>query len=191
MIRTITPIFSIVVALVIFFFFSKPMFAEIKLLQGETTQYQEAVTRATELNAELSSKLSQKRSYPAEALEKLEALVPSEIDEVRILNDLNEMARSHNMLFGNVTVSPSKEEATEEEGVTVSRTISYDTLTATDITFSLIGTYDQFKQFLGDMEKSLVMLEVLNIGFSPAEGMFSQYALSVRVFALPPVEDIE
>jgi len=191
MIRTITPIFSIVIALVIFFFFAKPMFAEIKVLQGETEQYEEAAGKAVELNQTLASLINKKRSYSADDLERLDALVPSELEEVKVLTDLSEIARSHNMLFGNIKVanaenSKATDATTDEQASTQS--LTYNDFTTTIIDFSLIGTYEQFKSFLADIEKSLVLLETTSINFDSGEGQLQQYTLSVQIYSLPPRE---
>ncbi len=189
MIRTITPLFSIIIALLIFFFFSQPKFAEIKQTQSEAAQYLTAASKAEEINAELSQKLTEKRAYPVEALERLDALVPESIDEIKILNDLNEMAKSHNMLFGNVTVTkPEPFTGAEPVAVTSTQVVDYADLVTTDISFSLIGSYEQFKDFLSDLEQSIVMLEVLKITFTAGEGSLQQYEISARVFSLPPIE---
>jgi large-conductance mechanosensitive channel len=189
MIRTITPIFSIIIALVVFFMYTKPMFADIKVIQNEAGQFGEAVEKAEELNRELARKLDQKRSYTAESLNRLEALVPEEIDEVQVLADLSEIARSHNMLFGNIGVSNTEIEQVKGKNSSQSnQTMGYENLTQTDIEFSLIGSYDQFKSFLADLESSLVLLEVVSIDFSAGEGTLQQYKLVVRLFALAPIE---
>jgi Tfp pilus assembly protein PilO len=188
MIRTVTPIFSIIIALVVFFFYTKPMFAEIKATQSETAEFAEAVSRAEELNAELSNKLSKIRAFNAESLDRLDVLVPPSINEVKVLTDLSEIARSRNMLFGNISVENSDVAVGDVVKSSGTQSVSYEDIANTDIAFSLIGTYDQFKAFLADVEQSLVMMEVTNITFNVGEGDLQQYELSVRLFALPPIE---
>jgi len=193
MIRTITPIFSIIIAFIIFFFFAKPEFAVIKATQGETEQYNDAAETAAALNSELDALVDKKRSFSAGDLERLDVLVPADINEVTILTDLNEIARTHNMLFGNVDVENSdKENAASGQAVTpsgdVGQRVTYTDFQVSDITFSLIGTYEQFKAFLGDVEKSLVLLEVLDIEFTVGEGNLQQYTMIVRAFSLPPTQ---
>lgn len=187
MIRTITPIFSIIIGLSIFFFFTQPMFAEIKQAQGETKQYTQVVKTAEARNQQLTEKQTEKRSHSPEDLERLDALVPQEIDEVKILADLSELARKHTMLFGNVSITKSDDDAASSQDDS-GEIVGYDSLAHTDIEFSLIGTYDQFKSLLADIESSLVMLEVQSINFSTGEGLFQQYTISVRLYALPPAK---
>lgn len=189
MFRTITPVFSIIIALVIFFFFAKPMFGEIKVIQGETAQYEAAAGKAGELNAALSALVAKKRAYSTADVERLDALVPPSINEVTILADLSAIARSHNMLFGNIDVGHAEKSTTPSSGsVEMTQKVAYTDFVTSDIEFALIGSYDQFKAFLADVEKSLVMLEVTNITFTASEGDLQQYAVKVKAFSLPPIQ---
>jgi len=188
MIRTITPLFSIIIALVVFFFYTKPMFAEIKQLQSESEQYEQAASRARELNNELMSKVQSLQSFGPENRERLDILVPQTIDEVRALVDLSERARTHNLLFGNTLVENSEEtqrEITQKPKSSTASALGYNDIASTDIGFSVIGTYQQFKDFMLDIERSLVTMEVTSITFNASAGELQQYEVTVRLFALP------
>lgn len=187
MIRTITPILSIVISLLIFFLYTRPMFAEVKLIQDEVDKYVEVTNTAAERNEELNQKYGTMSSHDTAQIERLNTLVPATIDEIKILTDLAEMAGRHNMLFGNVSVTNNEMEATNKKEEVDAFTVAFKDLASTDLQFSLIGTYDQFKAFLGEVESSLVLLEVNGIEFTAGEGLFQQYEVSVRVYALPPV----
>lgn len=186
MFRTITPFFSIILAIAIYFFFSSDIFAEMKLLEAETKEYNEAIANGKQYNQKLESALNTKRAINALEAERINALVSTDVDEVRLLVDLTEIARSHNMLLGNISV---------EEGESVSdipaEDMSSNVVTASDfvetsITFGLIGTYEQFKDILADIEKSLTLLEITNIEFAANEGDLQQFNVTVRTFALRP-----
>ncbi len=188
MIRTITPILSILAALLIFFFFTKPEFAEVKRVRMEADRYQSAIETAELRNKELEAKITEKQGHPAVDIERLNTLVPSEIDEVKILADLSELARKHNVLFGNVSVmnNDMKPQSAVADG---SQKGNFRDLIATDLQFGLIGTYDQFKAFLADIESSLMLHEITNISFQATEGILEQYGVTVRVYALPPQKE--
>lgn len=188
MMRTITPVFSIIIALVVFFSVSKPMFTEIDDIKAQTAQFQEAVDSAQSRNQKLEELINKKQGHDSRDLEYLDALVPQDVDEVKMLVDLKEMAEKHNMLIGNIGVegggtgSPASDASSEVSGA-----ISYNSFSTADITFGLIGTYEQFKSFLADMERSLVLMEVINITFASGEGDLQQYDLTIRAFGLPPI----
>ncbi len=104
-----------------------------------------------------------------------------------ILTDLSELSKKHTMLFGNVSIEESEEKGSNSTQNENTEVTGYDSFSHTDIEFSLIGTYDQFKAFLADIETSLVMLEVQSINFSTGEGLFQQYTVTVRLYALSPI----
>jgi Tfp pilus assembly protein PilO len=57
-----------------------------------------------------------------------------------------------------------------------------------DITFSVSGTYSDFKMFLADIERSLVLMEVTKITFTKSEGDTMRFVMGVRLYSLnPPV----
>jgi hypothetical protein len=170
------------------------MFAEVKNTDAERAKYDEAIVQAQKLNQELAFKLTQKRGYQSTQTERLDVLVPAEINEVKILTDLSKLATDRNMLFGNVTVENTEgesnsnqvEQMDDEEGS--SRQLAYSEIASTELTFSVFGTYEQFKSFLADIERSLVLMEITNISFTTGEGDLQQYEVTVNVFALPPLK---
>lgn len=191
MFRIIGPILSILIAGTVFFFFVRPMFTEIQVLQGETNEYQEAVSKATEYNSRLRALISKREQFSAFDLERLDAFLPADTDEVRVLSDLEALATSHGLVFDQISVAIEEAafdfdlvEAVQKTTVDAGKSTMTDKLVGTDMTFTVIGSYDQFKAFLVDIERSLVLMEVTKITFG-AEGELTSYTVSVRLYALP------
>jgi hypothetical protein len=166
------------------------MFAEIKSIQNETEQYMTAVGNATKSNELLNQLVSKKREVSAGDIDRLEAFVPTKINEVTVLADLNSLAKAHGMLFGNIDISTRKSDmktglAPDSSNPNATDAISYDSFTSSDITFSVIGSYIQFKSLLRALEKNLVLMEIKNISLSANEGPLQQYTITVRVYSLP------
>ncbi|MCA9363669.1 hypothetical protein KC727_00395 [Candidatus Kaiserbacteria bacterium] len=187
MFRTLTPIFSIIIALAVFFTFTRPTIDTIRAFQNEASDYQEAADKATEYNQLLQSYITTKNSFGARELERLESLVPYSVDEVRLLVDLEDIVRRHGMVIGDVSV---------EAGVPVDLERSKDSAKLTfendfdysDISLDLIGTYEQFKQVLADIEQSLVLIEVVDLSFQVTEINLQNYNLTLRAYALASTE---
>lgn len=226
MFKTIQPIFSVVVGILIIAFFVRPMFSEIGVVQAETAQYKEAVAKAVEFNRLLGSLLAQKDAISALELERLDAMVPrTGIDEVKALDDLQALANEHNMVLEDISVQaeqlpqttdaaggagmgmegdpammdPALEPGMEpgmvepgfetgfegEMGVPPTQSFDASQLVTQDIELSLVGTYEQFQDFLGGLERSLVFMEVTNLSVEEGEGELTDYQVTVRLFALP------
>ncbi len=184
MFRTITPIFSVVLAIAMYFFFTGDIFTEIKTIQAETTEYEVAVQKGIEYNQKLESLLATKRSFSPLDSERVATLVPTDLDEVRVLVDLEAMAQTHKMLLGNIEVENGEVIlAGVEEGVS-STEVGMRDFASADISFGLIGTYDQFRALLADIEKSLVLMEITNIDFIATEGSLQQFDVTIRVYSL-------
>lgn len=185
--RTFTPIISIIIALVAYFFFTSPLLTEIGGVKDQTAQYQEAIKNAKDLNQVLSNLLAKKNAYSTYDQERLSALVPASVDEVKQLVDLKEIARAQNMLIGNILVQKSKTNQGGASGTqTAVQQISTDSFISSDVSFSLIGTYAQFKEVLKDIERSLVLMEIVHLNFSANEGDLQQFDVTIRMFGLPP-----
>lgn len=193
MLKTITPILSIILSLVIFFVYVKPTFTEIKGTKAEIDAYDKAIDQSKENTSLLTDLLAKKNAYPKEDLDRLEAIVPVEVNSVKLLADLSEIAKKHNVLFGNIVVGDKDGQGggkSSEESLTpsVQATLDYKDIAFTDISFGIIGTYDEFKSFLFDVEQSLTLMEVVGISMGESEAgkdELGQYEITIRVFALP------
>lgn len=182
MMRTTTPILSILIAVSLFIFFTHPEYLKTASIKEEISQYQDAKEKYAEFSDKLEGKLQKKALLGAGESEGLARLVPDTIDETRHLVDLEVMAERHNMLFGNTSVE-GRDFAPTSRGGGEASVVSGE-LTSVDISFEVVGTYAQFKSFLADLERSLTLFEVTQMSFDVVEGPFQQFALTVRTYAL-------
>lgn len=188
MFRTITPIFSILAALGIFFFYVQPIYGDIRAVQDETAEYREAVERANEFNNLLANLIAQRNAFSANEMERLEAFVPDTIDVVSMLVDVEAIAAENGMSMGEIDVSDEASLAAPEEDAqsTTASNISYGDFITKEVSFQLIGTYDQMRDTLADLEQSLVLMDIVGFGFDVSEGDLLQFEMTVRLYALTP-----
>ena len=187
MMRTLTPVFSIVIALVAFFFYTQPKYDGTTSIESDITEYNKAVDTAQKLNTLIQNLLNEKNTHSQAELVKLDKIVPQEVDEVRLIVDLKNMAKHYNMLFGNIEVSSEPVDTSKLTSATVSDAIGADSFVTSDISFSLIGTYDQFKSMLYDIERSMTILDVTNLSIAASEGTLQQFNITVRAYSLPRI----
>jgi len=163
MFKTLIPIIGILIAVGLFFTYILPTFREVQAVTAETNQYAEAVDTALELQRRVSELKEQQNNISLVDLERLEAMVPDRIDEVGFLVDLDQLAKAHNLSLGKIQISneaadlstsagrraasSGKEEApltSAEGGVDTKVKNQYTPL---DISFSVSGSYDDFRGF--------------------------------------------
>ena len=190
MFKTLTPIFSIIIAFAIFFFFTKPLYTEVQGLKKETTGYTNAINNASQFNQKLQQLKQKKDSFDERDVERLNGLVPNSINGVGMLVNLSKLVSAHGMLLGTISVqSDDNTKASANKKVSRTPVSSGDStdLVSSDIAFTLIGTYDQLRSLLKDMERSLVPMDIVHVSFTAVEGNLQQYAITIRTYALTPV----
>lgn len=183
--RTLTPIFSIIIAIIVFVAFVRPQYAEITGIKVEIQEYTNAIDKYNQFSTKLTDKLSIKTNMPAYKNERLDRLVPETIDDAQLLVDIKEIAKRHNLLFGNIQVENGDAELVRKTDGSGATPEVGDDLKKVDISFETIGTYDQFKEFLTDLENSLTLFEVTKISFTTSDSVFQQFELTVRTYSLP------
>lgn len=172
MFRTFFPIAAIIISVIVLFTYVKPTLNEVKGIQSETREYSDVIANAKQFNDLIQTRVAEMDTIGVRNLARLDKFLPNDIDEVRFLYDIDTIAKKHRMLFGNISV----EEDTEDDD---SGTVSF-----VEMSFALIGSYEQFKNVLKDFEQSLALTEVTEINFSAGEGDLIQFELTVRTFQL-------
>jgi len=193
MFQFLFPAAGVIIAVGLFFAYVQPTFNEAKLIEAEAAQYEEAVLRASELQQRVNELKSRQSNIPVADLERLEAFLPTSFDEVTTLLDLSVLADQHNLTFSNsesdrsgasVPVEDPDESALDGSGELSSQQRIRSQYEANDVVFSVSGSYEDFKSFLADIERSLRFSEVMSIGFEEPEGDLLSFALRVRFYSL-------
>ncbi len=195
MIRTITPMLSILVAILIFIFVVKPNYNDILHIRTEIEAYKHATEQYAVYNSAVDSLKLIKNSTKLDQRQKLDALVPKTLDDSHLLVDLEQIIIRNNLLLGRVNAANDKNSKPVELGKDkTARTEETDatnpsnlrsTLSTLDVTFDVMGSYSDFKNFLEDIEKSVTLMEVTNISFKNNEEGFNLYTVTVRTYGLP------
>jgi Tfp pilus assembly protein PilO len=184
MLPTLTPFLSLIIAGLLFVFFVQPTYDEISAIKQESKAYDEAIQSYDAFSQKLDDKVLVKNSETALQKERLDRLVPERIEITRILVDLENLAKNNSMLFGNISTEEEEgETGNSEEESAASQESGQGKLVSKDISFEVIGTYEQFKNFLRNLEESLTLFEITGISFDVTEDVFQQFAVTVRMYA--------
>jgi Tfp pilus assembly protein PilO len=186
MLRTTTPVLSLLTAILMFVFFTQPFYEKTLSMDTEIAEYHEATKTYKNFLTKLEEKVAVKNARSAYEIERLNTLIPETIDETQYLVDIEALAKKQNLLFGNISISENKlvsskvtkDKEKEKEDVQATE------LGTVDISFDVVGTYEQFKDFLKEMETSLTIFEVTHMALEAVEGPFQQFSVTVRVYAL-------
>ncbi len=185
MIRLIVPIALIVAAGALFATYTNATYQKTKALAAESASYDAALDRAQELRARRDELLSKYNTFTVEDRQRLLRSLPDNVDNIRLIIDINNIAARHNLALTDVELGEVSDSRTARNDLAVG--VSGDAVGSVEVSFSLGATYEDFLAFLQDLEHSLRLVDVESIDFDapgPEAGGRSTYTLTIRTYWL-------
>lgn len=182
MINVVIPILMILSATGIFFGFVSPGYESLTSLRAEVARYDEALQNAEELAKLRDELLAVYQSFSREDVDRLFAMLPDHVDNVKLGLDLDALARKHNLGFNQLMLSNEGGDLDDASGE--DKSIGVGT---TVITFSLEGTYVNLQAFLKDLETNLRIIDVVDVAFGGADAVLNgaqTFDISARIYWL-------
>jgi Tfp pilus assembly protein PilO len=171
MFKFILPTILIGVAITGFFLLTNPLYKEITLKREQVASYNEALDNSKALEAE-RDKLTQKyNSFDPENLSKLQKLLPDNVDNIRLILEIEKIALPYGMTLKDVKYDATKKDTKDaaltqavdmQEGENFSNR-DYGILS---LEFSTQGTYSNFINFIKDLENNLRIVDISSIQFT-------------------------
>ncbi len=166
--KSIISIVLIVVAGIIFFMFTNPRFAGIKVLRAEEATYNEALDRSKELIALRDALLSKYNSISTDDLEKINHVIPDAVDTVRLIIEINAIAARHNLSLLDIAVGDVDRGTTDSRSTPGQLGPESSSYGSVALSFSTLAKYDTFRAFMADLERNLRLIDIKNISFGEA-----------------------
>ncbi len=182
--RLIIPIILISAAIGLFALYTNGTYQHIKSLQTQVGAFDEALTTANSLKAQRDALLSKRNTFSAEDVQKLERILPDNVDNIRFVIDINNIAARHSLSLKNVSLGTVSDSKTARGALAVGA--SGDPVGSAEIGFSLTASYDDFLAFLQDLEHSLRIVDIGKISFKPATtaGNSYDFAMTIKTYWL-------
>lgn len=160
MFRTIISIFFIIAAIVGIAVYAAPGYQGTKDLRDDVAELEQALQKAAELRAQREQLLTRYNAFTADDLAKLETMLPSYVDNVKLVSiDIEQLAADNGLILKDVSVQ-EPQDAVADPSLTVSP------LGTVLIDFSMLGSYGDFTEFLDALEKSLRIIDVQSVEFA-------------------------
>lgn len=165
MVKLILSAIALGVAGVIFFMYTRPTYDGVKVVKQEISQYDQALDKAAELQQLKQSLLSRYNAFNPTDVSRLHKLLPDHVDNVRLVLDLDNLAAQHGMALQNVVISNPGSE-TGESSVLGTIGIARQKFDSMTLRFSTRATYPAFIQFLGNLESSLRITDLVSLNLA-------------------------
>lgn len=174
----VSQILAIVLAVAIAFLFVRPTFNEIGALQTDIEQYKTERQRVAQINQSLANKVATLQSIPNSEVERITRYMPSFIDEVAVLRDIEIIASAAGVTYNSIdfesifTVADAQDQSRSnaQEPVLYSFAVSVE------------GSYERIKAFLSFLEQNHYPLQVYAVTMSEVEGGLMQLDATVVTY---------
>jgi Tfp pilus assembly protein PilO len=182
MFRLAVPAILIVIAAALFIVYIDPQYQKIKTLRAEEATYDGALTKSRELQEERNKLISKRNTFSPESLRKLERLLPDNVDNIRLIIDIDTIAARYGLRVRNVAVNnPQTSREAPNAGAVGD---SGDGVGSVELSFVVTAQYEDFLRFLKDLERSVRIVDINSISFGVGEGDLIQYSVAVRTYWL-------
>lgn len=180
--RIILPIILIAAAGGLFALYTNGAYQHIKTLQTEVSAFDEALDNAKALKAERDDLLKKKRTFSTENEQKLQSALPDNVDNIRLIIDIQNIAARHNLSLKNIGLGTVSDARTARNALAVGS--SGEPVGSVDVGFSVSASYEGFLAFLQDLEHSLRIVDVEKISFKTGVGDKYDFGLTIRTYWL-------
>ena len=110
-------------------------------------------------------------------------MLPDNIDNVRLILDLDNLARSHGMRIQDISVDNTDVSKQSNGTIETSSSGEKGAYGSVVLSFSTQSSYETFKEFLVDLERGLRLTDVIGLAVVPNKGNFD-YKVNVRTYWL-------
>ncbi|PIT97013.1 hypothetical protein COT82_00085 [Candidatus Campbellbacteria bacterium CG10_big_fil_rev_8_21_14_0_10_35_52] len=157
MIRLTFPIIFILISIGLFFIYIDPVYSDIQLKISERNEFNNALDKSRELREVRDRLLSLYNTFSTNDLDNLKKLLPDNVDNVRLILDIDYIASTYGMRIKNVTINKKDN---REVGVIGPSNKLFESV---KLSFSVVSSYDNFIQFVRNIEKSLRVVDITEV----------------------------
>ena len=145
-------------------------------------QYQDALNKSASLNKLRQDLTTKFNSISVEDKDRLDKMIPDSVDNIRLILDIDSIARVHGMriLGTKIIQGPS---ADERNNPTIVDTKPYSSM---GLSFSVTSSYDNFLNFLNDLEHSLRIVDITGIQIQPQRTGVYSFSVNLKTYWLKP-----
>lgn len=146
-------------------------------LKNELAKYQDISKSSNDIVAKRDSFISKKNKISDADQARLEKLLPSNIDNIRLIIEISQIAQARNLIAKNIAVSDTKASANSigADGN------SYGTLS---LHFTVNASYNNFINLLQDLENNLRLVDITDISFAATDSGFYDFNVSLNTYWL-------
>jgi Tfp pilus assembly protein PilO len=180
--RLLLPVILVIAAIGLFIGFTNPTYQGLKGTQTRVGAYDDALDKSQELKALRDKLQSARNAFSPQDEQKLIRLLPDQVDNIRLIIDINNIAARRGLVLSNVALGEVSQSSAAATSIAVGP--SSDPVGSVSLGFSVTASYEDFLAFLQDLEHSLRILDIEKLAFSGEQGGKYTFDLTIRTYWL-------
>jgi Tfp pilus assembly protein PilO len=195
--KNISALILIIISIGIYFTVTSGMLDEARAVKKINDQYSSALDSAAKLVAARDNLNAQYVAISQEDRDKLDKMIPSTVDNIRLIMDMNKIAIKNGFSISDMKAVTATSPARPGAGASHPPILSdgsTNNLTAAsfadpvldtiNVTFTASATYDQFRDFLKDIESNLRIMNVTKLSVTSSENNLYAFQVQLQTYWL-------
>ena len=147
-------------------------------LQKENVDYEKALNNTTAIREKRNALTAEKGRIDLDSLSRLEKLLPDNVDNIKLVIDMNQIAQNHALVLKNIKLDTDTKSDSDKLGVDNNK---YGTV---GLSFSVNSSYDNFQNFLTDLERSLRLVEITELSVMGNDTGIYDFSVGLKTYWL-------
>ena len=178
--KTNSAIILLLLSIGLFYTFTNGQYQEVKRLRLLSSEYKNVLQNVSAIIELRDRLLVTYETFPKAEIERINKVLPDNIDIVKLALDLDGMASQHGISIKSV-------KAEVGAGVDASLIVLPENAKVYEkatVSFDFVSNYENFTRLLTDIERSLRILDIKSISFLAGESGLYEYKISVETYWL-------
>lgn len=178
--KTNSSIILILLSIGLFYTYTDSQYSQVKDLRAVSSDYQKVLQDISSISETRDNLVVAYNNIPEENINLINKVLPDNIDTVRLALDLDTLASRFDISIESVMTDVG---AKRPPGSIIlpNNSISYDTAT---VSFKFVASYDDFINFLYDLERNLRITDIRSLTFRAEDGDLYEYTLVAETYWL-------
>jgi hypothetical protein len=185
MMRFLLPLILVAASIGLFVLYTNPAYqgpGGVKSLQAQVASYDDALNKSQELKSVRDQLLSKYNTFASENKEKLLDMLPDNVDNIRLVIDINNIASRHSLAVKNLELGNTENSKAVRNAAALGG--SGSSVGSVNLGFTVTADYDRFLAFLSDLEHSLRLVDIESISFDVSQTNINDYSIKIRTYWL-------
>jgi len=165
----------------LFFFFGKPMIADLSDLLAKKAEYTDALAKINSIQETTSSLTTKLNALSDTEKSQIQVLLPGKPDTVKFISDIDSAASKQGISIDNISYNNVN---TDTSGSVAGAPPPND-YSSMMLNFSFASDYPHLKAFLTDLESSLRLMDIRQVSLAVGEKGVFTYRVSAEIYWMP------